>query len=72
MTATSGENNVQYKEINKKVNLIVFFFKFEDYDELLAEAWKWPMAECDPLTRLDLMLRELVRRLQSWSDTTIG
>ena len=50
----------------------VFWPKFEDYDEFIVQAWKRPTVACDPLTRLDLMLRNLVRQLQSWSETRIG
>ena len=44
----------------------VFWPKFEDYDEFIAQTWKRPTVACDPLARLDLMLRNLVRQLQSW------
>ena len=50
----------------------VFWPKCEDYDEFIAQAWKRPTVACDPLARLDLMLRNLVRQLQSWSEKRIG
>ena len=50
----------------------VFWPKFEDYDEFIVQAWKRPTVACDPLARLDLMLKNLVRQLQSWSETRIG
>lgn len=50
----------------------VFWPKFDDYEETVAQAWKRPDNIPDPLMRLDIMLRELVRELQRWSSTRIG
>jgi hypothetical protein len=50
----------------------LFWPKFDDYDELIAQAWQRPATLGDPMVRLDQMLRNLVRELQRWSATRIG
>lgn len=42
----------------------LFWPKFDDYDETIVQAWQRPIRQCDPLARLDAMLRTLVRELQ--------
>ena len=44
----------------------LFWPKFDDYEDIIAQAWQRPSLISDPLARLDAMLRNLVRELQSW------
>jgi len=50
----------------------LFWPKFDDYAEVVANAWQRPIWPHDPLSGLDGMLRALVRELQRWSATKIG
>ena len=49
----------------------LFWPKFDDYEDIIAQAWQRPSLISDPLARLDAMVRNLVRELQSWSATRI-
>jgi len=49
----------------------IFWPKFDDYLDMVSAAWTRPAHPC-PITRLDIMLRKLVRELQRWSATKIG
>jgi hypothetical protein len=50
----------------------LFWPKFDDHDETIAQAWQQPIKASDPLARLDSMLRTMVQELQRWSTTRIG
>jgi hypothetical protein len=50
----------------------LFWPKFDDYLEVVANAWQRPTGQQDPLSVLDSMFRALVRELQRWSATKIG
>lgn len=39
----------------------IFWPKFDDFDEVLSQAWRRPKHASDPLQRLDSMLRALVK-----------
>ena len=46
--------------------------RFEDYGQIVLEAWRGPVSSRGPLARLNEMLRALIRALQSWSAAKIG
>lgn len=49
-----------------------FWPKFDDYEEVIQQAWQRPHTPTEPLARLDSMLCALVRELQRWSSSRIG
>lgn len=50
----------------------LFWPKYDGYAEAVAQAWQRPTIHTDPIARLDIMLRGLVRELQRWASTRIG
>jgi hypothetical protein len=50
----------------------IYWPKFNDFKDVVARAWHRPEIEREPLACLDVMLRVLVRALQSWAATRIG
>lgn len=50
----------------------LFWPNFDDYIDVVTQAWQRPVAHMDPISRLDTMLRSLARELQSWAATQIG
>lgn len=46
--------------------------KFDDFDDILVQAWIRPQSVHDPLHRLNCMLRAMAKSLQRWSATRIG
>jgi hypothetical protein len=49
----------------------LYWPKFDDYDDVISQAWQRPNTLTDPLARLDSMQRAMVRELQRWSASRI-
>jgi hypothetical protein len=49
----------------------VFWPKFVDYEQVIRDAWRCQDASCGPISRLDNMLRGLVKELHRWAATKI-
>jgi hypothetical protein len=50
----------------------VFWPRFEDYAQVVAEAWSGQVTAHEPIDRLDAKLTALVKALQSWSAAVLG
>jgi hypothetical protein len=50
----------------------IFWSKFEEYGQIVSDAWQRPAGLAGAIRHLDDKLRGLVKELQRWSATWIG
>lgn len=58
--------------VKKRFHFHAFWPKFPGYLETVERAWHCPLQGADPFCRLDWLLRNTARSLQSWSQRFVG